>query len=276
MDFETWARLSARLTLKTEAQQRAIFQEIGSEAAELFAAAGKKHRAAMDRDLAAGRTRRAQRYAELCAAEADKQRAVSVEVERARKPAPLPAPQRLDAPVRVEVAVPTFLLPGQMEDAPAPVLIHAPAAPASGSAGSTVDVSELSLALEDAPNTLPFAGSSGATAPALPAPIPLQPNPAAGSTLDVSDLGDQLDGPAAPAQAASSGLTLQQYASLCVELQLYPGNKLAVLRRYTVEPSQLESLQQVWQLRLRSNPALAAQWREACADYAAWIRTRAR
>lgn len=94
---------------------------------------------------------------------------------------------------------------------------------------------------------LPF-GSSAAPAPAPPRPSP---------TASV----------ASPAPA----LTLEQYASLSVDLQNPRNDAAALLARYGLTPEAKRAIDAHFQSLFRADPAKRAQFERACHAYTAWI-----
>jgi hypothetical protein len=162
--------------------------------------------------------------------------------------------------------------------APSPP-VEAPRAPQASrpDAGGTVDIKAI---LRGGP-ALPFAAAKPASPPAEPPRAPQPSRPDAGGTVDVKAIlkGPALPfaaappappAPAAPAPAASP-LTLEQYASLCVELQRRPDRIAETLGRYRVTAEQRAQLDAYWRSRLAADPALYVSFASACAAYRAWL-----
>ena len=80
--------------------------------------------------------------------------------------------------------------------------------------------------------------------------------------------------PPPPPQASARtipALTLEQYASLCVELDAVQCNRPEILRKYRISEEQARKLQAHWRAKLAVEPILKAQWQQACAAYEAWL-----
>jgi hypothetical protein len=79
-------------------------------------------------------------------------------------------------------------------------------------------------------------------------------------------------GPATPFTANPTvlGLTLRQYAALCVEVALRAEPEPAVFARYHLEMAQKRDLHEGWRAIMDANPSLNAQWASACATYTQW------
>lgn len=58
-------------------------------------------------------------------------------------------------------------------------------------------------------------------------------------------------------------LTLEEYAALSVELELYPEQKPHILQRHGLTPSQHARIEAGWDAQLTLNPRLAAAWQQA-------------
>lgn len=66
-------------------------------------------------------------------------------------------------------------------------------------------------------------------------------------------------------------LTLEQYASLCVELDAVQCDRPDILRKYRLNDEQARKLQAHWRAKFVVEPKLKAQWQQACAAYEAWL-----
>jgi hypothetical protein len=80
--------------------------------------------------------------------------------------------------------------------------------------------------------------------------------------------------PPAPPQGPAPtipALTLEQYASLCVELDAEQCNRLEILRKYRLSEEQTRKLQVHWRAKFVVEPKLKAQWQQACTAYEAWL-----
>ncbi|MFO0615919.1 MAG: hypothetical protein U0414_25210 [Polyangiaceae bacterium] len=340
LSFDEWARLSARCTKKGPAEASEILAA-ASVSEPHFQRSDKVHRASLDADLAEGKTQRAERYAALCADEADAARNAAIARERALA-RPLPTSGLREAPVDVgRVAIPSFMLEAQpvggqlrspgASSAAAPlglagaVLPRTPIAiveaPVASRAETTLDLGDVALALEgDA--KLPFVeakserheaadpaeGAVASTRPPVASPanvaavrVVAPASAAVGETVDLGDLSAldpaasraveppastrmepvpiSVSQPAAPARAEPvveriEGLTLEQYAYLCVELSMYPKNPAPVLSRYGLALSAQAAVESGWDARLERDPAQKQRFRETFVKYSAWLRSR--
>lgn len=114
--------------------------------------------------------------------------------------------------------------------------------------------------------------------PALPF-LGAEPPPllaAAGDINETAPLVDFMLSPALPFAAPepagdSPPLTLEQHASLTLELALYPERRLDVLRRYRTSEARLERMNEDFKRRFVADPALSAKWWEAYKTYHAWL-----
>ncbi|MBK9265898.1 MAG: hypothetical protein IPM54_39675 [Polyangiaceae bacterium] len=150
-----------------------------------------------------------------------------------------------------------------------------PAPPSTGhSLGQTSDLPDLQ---KIARQIMPFKGdaaaentsapTSKASAPIAPAapPIVAAPvTPAAPERVEVQ--------PAHHASAPNEPeWTLEQYASLCAELELAPERTQETLHRYRVRPDQKAQLDAIWGARIRADRTLYAAFHHAKTTYAAWL-----
>jgi hypothetical protein len=71
-------------------------------------------------------------------------------------------------------------------------------------------------------------------------------------------------------------LTLEQRASLHVELKMQPERKLQILHRYGSTPEQHERASAAWEARLAQNPKLRSEWEHAVVQYRLWLVRNAR
>ena len=75
-------------------------------------------------------------------------------------------------------------------------------------------------------------------------------------------------------QAQAPGLTLQQYASLTVDIELNPAQTADILRRYGAHEEGKRALDEQWAQVLGDQPARRAAFEEAKAYYRAWLSGR--
>lgn len=66
-------------------------------------------------------------------------------------------------------------------------------------------------------------------------------------------------------------LTLEQYASLLVDVSMAPAQRLAILQRYGLDDASKASLDQSFQQRMNADPRMRAALDHAMATYRAWI-----
>ena len=78
--------------------------------------------------------------------------------------------------------------------------------------------------------------------------------------------------PFEPTGDPAEQLTLEQHASLHVELEMAPKRKLETLQRYNIKPDRFRLVDGAWRKRLASDPAQKAKWDAAQATYRAWLR----
>jgi hypothetical protein len=115
----------------------------------------------------------------------------------------------------------------------------------------------------NAPSHLPASGS-----PALP----VRPPSKLSGTVDASaaPAGPQLPFAKAPEPPGPSGLSLEQYASLCVELALEPAKADETLLRYQLTSEQRKALDTHWQGRIAAEPSVWMRFDQAYAAYQKW------
>lgn len=83
--------------------------------------------------------------------------------------------------------------------------------------------------------------------------------------------------PSEPPPSREVELTLEQHASLHVDLEMMPEQEAETLRRYGLSAKQHARLDEDWEARIALDPRLAAAWQQAIAQYRAWLSsTRAR
>jgi hypothetical protein len=175
--------------------------------------------------------------------------------DSAPKPPP-PSPLAPPAPPAPERQVASIASIKQHLGDTAPVLKVSklpvtPFGPPSASSQKAKHLEETSLGFT-IPKNLPPAASARR---AEPAPAPPQAAPPASPTT--------------PAPAPR--LSLEQYASLCVELGLYPDRAALTLKRYGVSPAQKDALNRYYHAALAADPALRDRWEAACRTYRDWL-----
>jgi hypothetical protein len=217
----------------------------------------------------------------------------SLPFARAAAP-PAPVAPAAVAPAVHAVEIPAVVARAAPEPAPPPpapplappvVAIEAPAfVPAPRKA---TDLRGTSLAV-DAPSraALPFGqGSSGARPPEEPpttsiargeparpkAPSDLRETSAVFFAPQSHAMPFSTRAPAAPPPAETSGLTVEQYASLCVDFAGDPARAAETLRRYHLSPEQKRALDADWHARFAREPSAWLAWDRACKTYKAWL-----
>lgn len=96
----------------------------------------------------------------------------------------------------------------------------------------------------------------------------------AGPALPFAGMDHPTVTPAARAAAPASNLpqlSVEQYASLQVELAALPERPMEVLDRYRITAEQRRGLDAHWTARMVADPALRRVWEGACDAYRAWL-----
>jgi len=166
-----------------------------------------------------------------------------------RVPAPPPAPP---APKRNTVAIPVFQPPPELK-LPFEANQGAPDQAFARAIAHALEVQGPPQQLE-LPLIATVAGTPVTTGPALP----FVPRTSA----------------AGAAAQPLPAFTLRQYASLRVELHRYPEREAETLARYKVPADSLEALDEQWEARFDADPAVRAEFLEACMQYDAWLDAR--
>lgn len=78
----------------------------------------------------------------------------------------------------------------------------------------------------------------------------------------------KLDNPEAPV------LTLERYASLCVDYAAAPTRAPEIAQRYGLTREQWVSVDAFWRGKMASDPAVKAAWEKACVGYGEWLRRK--
>jgi len=77
--------------------------------------------------------------------------------------------------------------------------------------------------------------------------------------------------PSAPIPPQAPALSIERYASLCVELSATPANRGETLRRYQLNEPQRTTLDAHWKARITREPGMRATWENACSAYKTWL-----
>ncbi len=147
----------------------------------------------------------------------------------------------------------------------APVI--APSAPPRPLTDDVLDTTAEAIVaplLED--DALPFRQGERAQAPA---PAEVAESPDIGKTGFATALSDD---DVLPFADEHPELTLEQYASLCVERALDPSNQSEVAKRYRVLTKEaLQALDARWRRRFDDEGALYQRWQQAYLQYKTWL-----
>jgi hypothetical protein len=123
-----------------------------------------------------------------------------------------------------------------------------PAAPPVG--GETRDISSVVAAVMAQRSPLPFDSRTDAPANRVSAPPAYRPT------------------------VAAPALTLEQYASLCVEIAAAPARMAEISMRYGLTDEQRGRADAYWRARMAAEPEVAAAWNRAYATYRQWLSQR--
>jgi len=77
-------------------------------------------------------------------------------------------------------------------------------------------------------------------------------------------------GPTLPFRA-SPPLSLEQYASLCVELSMSPAQAPSILSRYRIDEEQRRRVEDYWREQMQSDAEVREAWNKACKTFRAWL-----
>ncbi len=106
---------------------------------------------------------------------------------------------------------------------------------------------------------------------AIPAVLPLPKSAARG--INAPTASDQHAPPPLPPPAAQR-LTLEQYASLCVEIALAPAREIETLARYRITPREKVLNDEWYRERIAASPEVRAAWERSFQSYKAWLQSR--
>lgn len=299
LPLATWLRLSAR-RLKRDPDERAEILAEEEIEPKQWSLADRYWNLLIAERISEGDHSLSDRYADACVRELDarKQAAPAAQVAAPEAAPPEPALLPPAAPLPAMSAPagdlkPSFLLreePPALQMAPAhvkkpldmgtaigaipgvPALPFAPSAPGGGASSHATQA-----AFEPRPASAPRepigeteAVDVGALARRVLAFGP--PKPAEAETPQQAPA--RQAGPAQqPRQAAPAvpTLTVEQYASLCVDLELAPQSTAEVLRRYGVTQDAKRTLDEGWSRVFAEQPARRAAFEHAKVTYRAWL-----
>jgi hypothetical protein len=122
------------------------------------------------------------------------------------------------------------------------------------------------------PSAQPPAPAPARPARRVPPPLPSKRVPVPPQSQPASPA----SGPASRATwtVVDGGLSLEQHASLCVELARDPAQTAAALARYRLTAERKAELDLLWKARFSADPALEIRWKEAYRLYADFLATR--
>jgi hypothetical protein len=179
------------------------------------------------------------------------------------------------APPRPRVELPTFMLEQQAAYPPPPPPPAPPQAfvpPPQRPLDSTWGAVSLPAGTM---SPLPFVEGTAAPtalqhavehAGAVQGPKPARSLPLGGTV----PVGEGITSPVLPFSGPPPELTLEQRASLHVELRLQPERRLQILHRYGLTPEQHERAAAAWEARLAREPNLQDEWEHAVVQYRIW------
>lgn len=136
-----------------------------------------------------------------------------------------------------------------------------PPLPPAHSLGQTTDMPDLA---QIARSIVPFKTKAPTDAQPKPAPVA---SPAAVPPAMVSQ-------PELPRDVPE--LTLEQYASLCAELELAPNREQETMRRYHLRSDQKGRLDSYWTARFLADSSVHAAYRHAKSTYMNWLKSTRR
>lgn len=80
--------------------------------------------------------------------------------------------------------------------------------------------------------------------------------------------------PPPPPPPAAERLTLEQYASLCVEIAIAPAREIEALARYRITPREKVLTDEYYRDRIAASPEVRAAWERSFQSYQAWLQSR--
>lgn len=289
MDITRCAEVAAHLAHFPPANHAEVVARFGLRWRDWEAAAAYWAKV-RDAELAAGKTQLSSRFvhAFVTTAERLKERQASMEsigplpFSFRLEATPQAGPEPGDALASAPVVEATQVLAGA-RDLDAPSFRDSGAAPEQSAPLSAMPRSVARYLAETAavsgpvaPMKLPFVQVPGtpdqalsramAHADAVQGPRSRQPA-SSGGTVAVSEPAAGLSPP-----PGVRDLTVEQYTSLRVELQLLPGHDTGILARYGVRPDDKEALFGYWRKRFEADPPLRMMFARGYAQYLAWFR----
>jgi hypothetical protein len=288
LDFDAWARLSARL-LKRRPEEREKILEAAKLDPAVWARCDDHWSGVLSGDLAEGELDRARIYSRCCADELEARRVAKEAPERpVASPSPEPPAAVLAPP---EPAPPPVAVPSYLHQ-PSPLPVRPPAAPALSETFGPLPAPLAPLPFGDQPAPAfleelvsgPKASAPvqsgetlgvGAAAIKASEVLPFEAQSRAPAEQKASPPGAEPPGLGAGQGSAEEpyGLTLEQYASLWAELAMFPERSASVLARYGLpDEDARKKLNDAWGKRFMKQPALRRTWMELCARYREWLQ----
>lgn len=198
-------------------------------------------------------------------------------------PAAVSSPSHRSAPVGPPATVPAQVLTAPPQIVTPPLVVIAPPLAASPALAPHADVEAADETLPpgsrpDRAAALPFGDTpSPSFLAAVAAPHPVAPRDDAGETMFLA----VVPGGSAALPFAKDPdpplprLTLEQYASLLVDLGRAPAQRTAVMAQYGImDEAMMHRLQLLWKTRGELDPMFSAKLEAAKAGYARWLAGR--
>jgi len=241
-DFDAWARISARLRSRTEAQRRAILTE--HDAVESWQQVDAHWRSVLINDIATGDMERAFRYSDACSTDlAGRSSEPPIVVSQAPSAAgAIAAPCSAESPPAARppaIVEPKPAVPDFRHDA-----LYRPADPSSTDAAP--------------PDDRPLLEQMGSEDREVQPPVPGQDSTA---PLDRSEVSDTLQ-----AARAAAKWPVTRYAALCAAVEADPDSTVDIAERYGLpNRATFDFVCRQWQRRLASDAPLFEQFSRALA-----------
>jgi hypothetical protein len=272
VDLARCAEIAAHLAYFPAGSHLEVVARFGLRWQE-WEAASARWKAARDADLGAGRTELSSQFVRTFAAVVERLQVQIASLESI-------GPVRQDLPFEPPPPGPPPLLDGTDTEAPFVEVARTPAgaedlgAPSFWSRGAPGLLAATAGVSVPAAPAMPFAPASGPAGDALDRAIahaeavqgPRAPAPPAGDTVAL------LDPPGGSLPAGAGNLSVEQYTSLRVELQLLPTHAEKILARYGIRPEDQAAVFAHWSARLNADPPLRMSFIGGYAKYLAWLR----
>ncbi len=157
--------------------------------------------------------------------------------------------------------------------------------PSGHAGGETRDISSIVASVMAQSKATPFPQRKP-SAPTAPAPVPIVPivpivpsaSTAPAPVPIVPSAPVVVPAPVvvlAPVSPEPISLTLEQYASLCVEITIAPANRREIAARYGLSEEHAARVDTFWRARIASDPEIDKNFRWAYHSYQQWLAGRA-